>query len=125
MDALNPSWQVLFIDVLLVLGAGGGMLWFRQWIKAQKRGLDEQLQALQGQQRQLSELNNQLLAACSALGGGRPERTKKLEKSGREKEYEEARSLLAKGDDPAEVARRLGLGRAEVEVIKRVLQRRG
>ena len=121
--------------------------WFRSWLNKEKKAFDERLIALEGQQAGLERLCSRLYQICqfleplarkegdediSSVEPGdssvvkRPplplgEQQKTVSsKAYREERYERARELLAQGQQPGEIARKLGLGRAEVELMGRI-----
>ena len=61
------SLQLLLVDGLFICLAGAMGLWFRAWIKAQRRALDSRLDALESHQESLDRLGSRLLAACRSL----------------------------------------------------------
>ena len=189
----TDSLQLLLVDGLFICLAGAMGLWFRAWIKAQRKELDSRMEALEAQHESLDRLGGRLLAACRSLegvyphaknastsdatGGGptplspllrRPEPDKgRNTTAARETSlgsadllrfqggesgasgvaadesarvsgpsrpsrransegirgtgFARARDLLAQGLPAKEVARRLGMGMAEVEAIKRMV----
>ena len=147
MTLYSGTWQLLFIDALFLCLAGCLGLWFRAWLKAEKRALDERLTGLEEQQAHLERLSGRLLAACRLLEAQAPEfiasgdRSMRRERGGGKRRaaapqhnidaqpdkadrYERARELLARGLEPVAVARQLELGLAEVELMARMLQHR-
>ncbi len=146
MTLYSGTWQLLFIDVLFLCLAGSLGLWFRAWLKAEKRALDERLTGLEEQQAHLERLSGRLLAACRLLeaqapefasgdtlmrrerGGGKRRAAAPQQHVGAQPDkadrYERARELLGRGLEPVAVARQLELGLAEVELMARMLQHR-
>ncbi len=122
------DWQVLFIDVLFLCLAGGAGLWFKAWLREQQAAIDQRLRMLEVQQKTLELLSTRLQSACLLLETlvGRqqgeepapPPRDK-----ARPDPYARARELLSQGLPASEVARRLGLGMADVETLGRMLRR--
>lgn len=122
------NWQLLFIDGLFLCLAAGLGLWFKAWLREQQEAIDQRLRVLEVQQKTLELLSTRLQSAVLLLENlagqqqqesppptGRP--------TGRPDRFARARELLAQGLPPSEVARRLGLGLAEVEVMGKMLPR--
>jgi hypothetical protein len=55
-------------------------------------------------------------------GPGYKNKSGGVRRDDREERYDRARELLARGEDPGLVARQLGLGVAEVELMERILR---
>ena len=143
----GDTWQLVLVDLLFLGLAGALGFWFRAWLKEEKAALDQRLQTLEAQEANLERLGGRLEKICQFLEslvrveesaeGGRRETTAGAAASpaagdayrraagggSRDERYEQARELLTRGMQPAEVARRLGLGVADVESIRRVLGR--
>ena len=148
MTIHNDAWQLLLVDALFLCLAGSLGLWFRSWLKKEKRALDERLRALEVQQAGLERLSARLQIICqrleplieeegvagSAAGeratGPEARRASPLREQqetrrswiNREERYEQARELLAQGLQPGDIARKLGLGMAEIELMGRILR---
>ena len=137
----SNSWQLLFIDLLFLAVAGSLGLWFRAWLRGARDALDTRLEALEFQQSELQRLCSQLQTTCSAIetrirtdakstgNGSRVRRkakpsTRWSTRSDGDGNYKKAQELIVKGVPATEVARRLGMGVAEVEVISRMLEQR-
>ena len=138
-------WRLLLVDLLFLALAGSIGLWFRSWLRRERIGLDERLGTLERHQADLERLANRLQSACQRLEvmaaasdpapaseKGRPEPAadgaagNASRGSGRREDreglYDRARDLLARGHEPGLVARQLGLGVAEVELMERILR---
>ena len=138
----SDSWQLLFIDLLFLAVAGTLGLWFRAWLRGARDALDTRLEALEFQQSELQQLCGQLQTTCSAIetriradakstGQGsrvrreaKPRATRWSTRSDGDGNYKKAQELIAKGVPATEIARHLGMGVAEVEVIGRMLEQR-
>ena len=128
---METNWQVFFIDGLFLLLAAGIGLWFKAWLREQHEIIDQRLRVLEVHQKTLELLSARLQSACSMLeqlvepqppGGLPPTKTGRAARGERES-YDQARALLSQGLSPAEIARRLGLGLAEVETLGRMMRR--
>ena len=141
----GDTWQLVLVDLLFLGLAGTLGFWFRAWLKEEKRALDQRLRALEAQEANLERLGGRLQNICqfleslvraeeSAVGERREApaaaatsppageaHRRAAAQGGRDERYEQARELLTRGMQPADVARRLGLGVADVESINRVL----
>ena len=135
---------MLFIDLLFLAVAGSLGLWFRAWLRGARDALDTRLEALEFQQSELQRLCGQLQTTCSAIetrirtdakspGKGSRVRREAKPRSARwsarsdgdgDGNYKKAHELIAKGVPAAEIARKLGMGIAEVEVIGRMFEQR-
>ena len=147
MTLNDDTWQLVLVDVLFLCLAGSIGFWFRGWWKKEQKAFKERLMALEEQQVGLEHLCNRLNQICHLFeplarregetsvsskqptddyAAGRPplsmdEQQKTMSsKAYREERYERARELLAQGQQPGEIARKLGLGRAEVELMGRI-----
>ena len=132
----SDTVQLIFVDLLFLGLAGSLGFWFRTWLKTEKKAFDERLEALEAQQATLDRLSGRLQATCQLLevltraeGGAQDARRSPSPGSARvqtrtEERYEQARKLLAQGVQSGEVARKLGLGMAEVELMERILHHR-
>ena len=154
----SDFWQLLLVDILFLLLAGSMGLWFRSWLRREKRLLDDRLVSLETHQTSLERVTQRLQSACQRLeslasergvdqasSAGSPGRYSSLSIEGNaaaappapavggrsvrgvgrdEKEglYDRAREMLARGKEPGAVARQLGLGIAEVELMDRILR---
>jgi hypothetical protein len=123
---MEPTWQVLFVDLLFLGLAGGAGLWFKAWLREQQEAIDQRLRVLEVQQKTLELLSTRLQSACLLLEtlvsqqqGEEPAPRGKA----RPDSYARARELLSQGLPASEVARRLGLGVAEVDVLGRMPRR--
>jgi hypothetical protein len=123
---METYWQVFFIDGLFLLLAALIGLWFKAWLREQHEVIDQRLRVLEVQQKTLELLSARLQSACMMLEqlveGQQPPRTGRTSRAERES-YERARTLLGQGLSPSEVARKLGLGLAEVETLGRMMRR--
>lgn len=128
---METNWQVLFLDGLFLLLAAGIGLWFKAWLREQHEVIDRRLRVLDVHQKTLELLSARLQSACSMLeqlvDGQNPPpsqttRTGRTTRTERDS-YEQARTLLSQGLSPSEVARKLGLGQAEVETLGRMMRR--
>lgn len=128
---METNWQVFFIDGLFLLLAAGIGLWFKAWLREQHEIIDQRLRMLEVHQKTLELLSARLQSACSMLeqlvesqqpGGPPPAKAGRGARAERDN-YGQARSLLSQGLSPAEVARKLGLGLAEVETLGRMMRR--
>jgi hypothetical protein len=130
---MTDTWQLVLIDGLFLCLAGGMGLWFRAWLKNEKQALDQRLEALEAQQAHLERISGRLQTVCRVLElmgrqegkGGEAARNWALPPADeREARYARAWELLGQGALPAEVARQLDMGLAEVELIGRMLRQR-
>ena len=139
-------WQIALADGLVLSLAVGLGLWFRAWLRQEKEEMDRRLGALEAQQAHLERISGRLQAVCRSLElmghagswradssaeneaapgkGDRNEDAHSLLEAREEDAYGGAWKMLAGGMAPAEVARRLGLGIAEVELMNRMLRHR-
>ena len=160
-----PTLQLVFIDLLFLLLAGGMGLWFRSWLRQETGRLDERIEALEKQHQGLESLAERLSSVCRTIerqtpGTARPTlgdapasvppprrpatnrpirrtaerpepRPPAPSESTPERQWEEmaersreayrlARELLEQGMSTTDVARQVGLGIAEVNVLKRM-----
>ncbi len=128
---METNWQVFFIDGLFLLLAAGIGLWFKAWLREQQEVIDQRLRVLEVHQKTLELLSARLQSACLMLEklveGQQPSQTQAGRAGraarGERENYDQARSLLAQGLSPAEVARKLGMGLAEVETLGRMIRR--
>ena len=139
-------WQIALADGLVLCLAVGLGLWFRAWLRHEKEEMDRRLDALEAQQAHLERISGRLQAVCRSLelmgragswradssaeseavrGKGDRSEDANSELEVREEDaYSRAWQMLADGAAPAEVARRLGMGIAEVELMNRMLRHR-
>lgn len=129
-------WQLILVDALFLCLAGVLALWMRALIRAQRAELDTQIEGLAAHTRQLERLQTRLETACAQLeqgaavadsGAARATAGEQSARSGAangEDRYEQAWRLLDRGVSSADVARRLNLGRAEVELMGRIHRHR-
>jgi hypothetical protein len=139
-------WQIALADGLVLCLAVGLGLWFRAWLRHEKEEMDRRLSALDAQQAHLDRISGRLQAVCRSLelmgragswrvdsttegeavrGKGDRNEGANSELEAREEDaYGRAWQMLADGAAPAEVARRLGMGIAEVELMHRMLRHR-
>ena len=130
MAIADATWRLAAIDGLFLLLAGGLFFWFRAWLARQSAAFERRLEALEGQQAALERLSRRLGSLLEAQQpgpgvGARARAGRRAEgapPATEEALYTQARSLLARGSAPEEVARRLDMGIAEVEVLRRVLR---
>jgi hypothetical protein len=131
MPISETSWQLVFIDGLFLVLAGGLALWFKAWLGRQSEAFDRRFSALEAQQAGLERLGKRLTKALETIEGsrpgagrGRPPRKKSTPLVATETDsgHTRARTLLAKGVAPDEVARTLDIGIAEVEIVRRVMR---
>ena len=131
------TWQIVLIDGLflcLVVGIG---LWVRAWLAREKERLDGCLGLLEAQHARLERVSGRLQTVCRVLelmGQQEPsgvaakrEGAKPLPPSPvvqQEESFERAWKMLLEGVEPGEVARRLDIGTAEVELMNRMLHYR-
>lgn len=135
----SDTWQLVLVDVLFLCIAAGVGLWVRSFLREERREFALRLEELDAQRNQLERLGNRLQSLCQKLEsqersavapkerghqGGRDVPREK-ERSSRDDEYEQAWKLLGQGKRPGEIARRLGLGLAEVELMSRILRHKG
>ena len=127
----SDTWQLVLIDVLFLCIAGGWGMWMRSWMKAEREEIARCLEDLKSQQDQFEQVSRRLQSACLLLEAkaGRDARGEETrEESGEpqagelEDRYDRAWKLLAQGQAAGEVARRLQLGVAEVELMGRILR---
>jgi hypothetical protein len=128
---METNWQVFFIDTLFLLLAAGIGLWFKAWLKEQHEVIDQRLRVLEVHQKTLELLSARLQSACGMLeqlvegqnlGTSQPAKTGRATHTERDN-YGQARTLLGQGLSPGEVARKLGMGLAEVETLGRMMRR--
>ena len=126
MSAAVVTWQLVLVDVLFLCLAVGMGLWFRAWLQREKVEMDQRLQLLQAQQAQLDRISGRLQAVCRSLElMGRDGAQAPVELASKNEDvYGRAWDLLARGKQPTEVARALGMGVAEVELMSRMLRHR-
>ena len=136
-------WQIALADGLVLCLAVGLGLWFRTWLRREKTEMDLRLDALEAQQAHLDRICGRLQAACRSLellgradswrgdSSAEPElgRGKRgpsdVEPETRDEDaYGRAWHMLSDGAEPAVVARKLGMGIAEVELMARMLRYR-
>ena len=126
------SWQLVLIDGLFLFLAAGMGMWFRSWLKREKRELDQRLEVLEDQQVRLERVSSRLQTVCRVLEMTGHEETagewtEASPRSGAERQnrrdadFEKAWRMLNAGDAPAEVAQQLDIGVAEVELMHRML----
>jgi len=127
----SDIWQLVLVDVLFLCIAGGWGMWMRSWMKAEREEIARCLEDLKSQQDQFEQVSRRLQSACLLLEAkaGRDARGEEIrEESGEvqagelEDRYDRAWKLLAQGQAAGEVARRLQLGVAEVELMGRILR---
>jgi hypothetical protein len=127
-------WQIALVDGLTLFLAVGIGLWFRAWLRREKEEMDRRLNALEAQQAHLDRVSGRLQAVCRSLelmgqgikqGRGNKIAEPTPEPDGRDEDaYSQAWHMLANDTAPAEVARRLGMGIAEVELMSRMVRYR-
>ncbi|MEC9381409.1 MAG: hypothetical protein VX528_20755 [Candidatus Latescibacterota bacterium] len=170
----TSSLQLIFVDLLFLLVAGGMGFYFRFWLQRETRRQDSRIEALEKQHEGLEKLTERLTTTCRLLerhmpasassqarptlgdapssvppprrpSVSRPRRTDSTPTPSRvgepspsragaaspEREWEQmaersreayrlARELLEQGMSTTDVARQVGLGVAEVNVLKRM-----
>ena len=133
----SDMWQLVLVDALFLCIAAGLGLWSRSFLREERREFDRRLVELDAQRSQLERLGTRLQSLClrlesqERLAGAEREKVeggevpRENERSDREVEYEQAWKLLGQGVTPGDVARRLGLGVAEVELMSRILRHKG
>jgi len=128
---MTDFWRLVLVDVLFLVLAGGLALWMRSLLRHQRRELDDQLARLASQTERLAALQNRLESACEGVERSQvaapAARSAAAAGAGRGAErgpYERAWRLLSEGAAVEEVARRLGLGPAEVELMRRIQRHR-
>ena len=126
------AWQLIWVDGLFLFMVVGMGLWFRAWLRREKEEMDVRLQALEKHQAQLDRVCGRLQTVCRSLEFmGREERpsvdryVERREVANEpsvesEDVYERAWNMLARGETASEVARALGIGLAEVELMGRM-----
>ena len=133
----TATWQIVLIDGLflcLVVGVG---LWFRAWLAREKERLDGCLELLEAQHARLERVSGRLQTVCRVLElmgqqeapgvAAKREESKPMSPSPivqQEESFEQAWKMLLEGVEPGEVARRLDIGTAEVELMSRMLHYR-
>lgn len=144
MSIATDTWQLLFVDLLFLCLAGCLGLWFRSWLRGEKEAMGGRLEALEAQQAQLERISGRLqrivrilemqsrlesrqgkrrddsVAGRRVPAGVRASGDAVGGSDAKEVSYEQAWGLLAKGLQPAEIARQLDLGIAEVELMDRM-----
>jgi len=140
------GWHLVLIDGLFLALAAGMGLWFRSWLKREKRELDQRLAVLEAQHAQLERVSGRLQTVCRTLELlGREETTREQTEiqprldterlprraatllapaSQRQADFEMAWQMLTEGAAPTEVAQQLDIGIAEVELMCRMLRYR-
>ena len=133
----SDTWQLVLVDVLFLCIAAGLGLWIRSFLREERLEFDRRLGELDAQSSQLEQLGARLQSLCLKLENQEwPEDFEREnrqgrevprgdERSSREDPYEQAWKLLGQGMPTGEVARRLGLGVAEVELMSRILRHKG
>ena len=58
------GWQLVLIDGLFLVLAAGMGLWFRGWLKREKRELDQRLEVLEAQHARLERVSGRLQTVC-------------------------------------------------------------
>ncbi len=131
----SDLWQLVLVDALFLCLAGGLALWMRALLRVQRVELGVQLKELEAQSRRLERLQVRLETACGRLerktatgpaeGDPAVRRAESRPSSGSGKSagddrYQQAWRRLGQGEPAAAVARHLGLGMAEVELMGRI-----
>ena len=128
----SDSWRLILIDLLFLVLAGSLGLWFRVWFRGACDGLERRLEVLEYQQVELNRLCASLQSTCATLETtmridsrtSRRRATRRSPLTTGEGTYQRAQEMIAKGVSAVEVARKLGIGLAEVEVIDRMMKQR-
>jgi hypothetical protein len=142
---LAEFWQLLLVDSLFLCLAAGLGLWLRGLVRGQRLELDGRLDRLDAHLQQLQQLQTRQEQTCRRLEGlaglsqqdepgapGPPGATQKRPTPSRGyprredavDKYEQAWALLSAGTATGDVARQLGLGVAEVELMGRIQRHR-
>jgi len=135
MASFSDAFQLIFVDALFLCIAGGIGWWFRAWLREEKEALDQRLAALESAQNRMEQAARRLQEAVRCLErrleedaapfSGKGDGSRRFSPfAGKEADYEQAWRLLSRGCAPVEVARRLGLGIAEVELLARMRRRK-
>ncbi|MEW6756363.1 MAG: DUF2802 domain-containing protein [Candidatus Latescibacterota bacterium] len=128
-------WQLVFADLLFLGLAACLGVWFRLWLRRADEELDRRLRSLEAQGARLERVAESLQALCRQLDlrpaeragsplaaalPGPPAPAPTGRGRGPEERYAQAWRLVDQGLPAAEVARRLDLGLAEVELMVRI-----
>ena len=123
-------WQIALTDALLICLVASIGWWFRMWLSRERNELQRQLETLQKQQQNLEQVCNRLEAVSRSferMGRRRvEERVENRLTNGKEPEEVYARALerLERGHAATAVAKELGMGTAEVELLGRMMRLR-
>ena len=126
----SDSWRLILIDLLFLVLAGSLGFWFRAWFRGACDGLERRLEVLEYQQDELNRLCASLQSTCATLGTtmrndsrtSRPRSKRRSPFTTGEGTYQRAQEMIAKGVSAVEIARKLEIGLAEVEVIDRMMK---
>ena len=126
----NALWHIALVDGLLLCAVIGMALSFRAWVQRERRQLQQRLDALEVQQAHLLQTSQRMDALCQSLEGmsrRRPDDAPAAEtpvRNAADDVYRRAWIRLDEGAPAAAVARELGLGVAEVELMGRMMHLR-
>lgn len=126
----SALWHVALVDALLLCGVLGMGLSVRAWIKRAQLQVQQRLDALEAQQAHLMQTSERMDALCQSLeemSRRRVDLPPAVDTSAQGESddvYRRAWSRLDEGAAPAVVARELGLGVAEIELMGRMMQLR-
>ena len=132
-------WQLILADLVFLGLAACLGIWFRRWLRAADDEVDQRLAELDAHGARLARLVDEVQTLCRRLeqrpaerGAGRLARRAEEEPEAAvarsrptEERYVQACRLVDQGLPAVEVARRLELGLAEVELMVRMQRYRG
>lgn len=123
-------WQIALTDVLLICLVASIGWWFRLWLSRERSELLQQLQGLKEQQQNLQLVCDRLEAisrSFESVGRRRIEERsgeKPAVREGPDDAYARAWERLERGHSATAVAKDLGIGVAEVELLGRMMRLR-
>ncbi len=126
----SELWHIALIDALLLCAVAGMGLSFRAWVKRERCELQQRLDALESQQARLQRTSEHMDSLCQeieAMSRRHADGAPAIDTAARNEAddvYRRAWSKLDEGASPAAVARELGLGVAEVELMGRMMHLR-
>ena len=125
-------WQIALVDMLFLCLALGTGLWFRSWLAGEQLRMDQRLDALEAMYTRLERVSGRLQTVSNVLEFIGKEGTVKAREepptapsvptSKQEAEFERAWQMLSAGAEPSVVAKQLGIGVAEVELMNRMMR---
>ncbi len=123
-------WQIALTDALLICIVASIGWWFRSWLCRERNELLSQLEELQRQQQQVQRVCDRLEVVSRSLEWmGKTHGEKKVGQSSNVRQepndtYARAWERLERGHAAATVAKELGMGVAEVELLGRMMRLR-